>query len=59
MIFGADIVCGPIVGGAFAQSSATWHWGFYLNLVGRGGNFAPVYLLLLPDINPKGGQKKF
>ena len=30
-----------------------------LSEFGRGGIFAPIYLLLLPDIDPKGGQKKF
>ncbi|KAL8695938.1 MAG: hypothetical protein Q9201_007895 [Fulgogasparrea decipioides] len=57
LVFGAGIVCGPIVGGAFAQSSATWRWGFYLNLV-VGGVFAPVYLFLLPNFDPKMGQAK-
>lgn len=56
LVFGAGIVCGPIVGGAFARSSATWRWGFYLNLV-VGGIFSPVYLFLLPSFDPRGGQK--
>lgn len=55
LVFGAGIVCGPIVGGAFAQSSATWRWGFYLNLV-VGALFAPVYLFLLPSFDPRGEQ---
>lgn len=55
MIFGTGIVCGPIVGGAFAESSATWRWGFYLNLV-VGGLFAPVYLWLLPRFDPQVGR---
>ena len=58
LIFGTGIVCGPIVGGAFAVSSATWRWGFYLNLV-VGGLFAPVYLFLLPPFDPRGGQKLY
>lgn len=28
--FGGGTVLGPIIGGAFAVSSATWRWGFYL-----------------------------
>ena len=55
LVYGIGIVCGPIVGGAFAQSSATWRWGFYLNPV-IGGVFAPVYLFLLPNFDPKRGQ---
>ncbi|KAL9005110.1 MAG: hypothetical protein Q9188_002098 [Gyalolechia gomerana] len=55
IVFGAGIVCGPLVGGGFAQSSATWRWGFYLNLV-VGALFAPVYLFLLPPFDPRGEQ---
>ncbi|KAI4177460.1 MAG: hypothetical protein LQ343_000441 [Gyalolechia ehrenbergii] len=55
-VFGAGIVFGPIVGGDFAQSSATWRWGFYLNLV-VGALFAPVYLFLLPPFDPRGEQR--
>ena len=47
---------GPIVGGAFADSSATWRWGFYINLV-IGGLFAPVYFLCLPSRDPRPGTK--
>lgn len=28
--FGGGTVLGPIIGGAFAASSATWRWAFYL-----------------------------
>ena len=30
--WGTGAVLGPIVGGAFAVSSATWRWAFYINL---------------------------
>ncbi|KAI4104568.1 MAG: hypothetical protein L6R37_003172 [Teloschistes peruensis] len=46
--WGAGTVVGPIVGGAFADSSATWRWAFYINLV-LGGVLAPAYLFILPD----------
>ncbi|KAI4155006.1 MAG: hypothetical protein L6R39_001309 [Caloplaca ligustica] len=46
--WGAGTVLGPIVGGAFAGSSATWRWAFYINLV-IGAVLAPAYILILPD----------
>ena len=48
------ISLGPIVGGAFADSSATWRWAFYINLC-IGGVFAPVYFLYLPSRDPRPG----
>lgn len=48
---------GPVIGGAFAESSATWRWGFYLNLC-VGGLFAPVYIFLLPGFDPRGFDPK-
>ena len=47
-------VLGPIIGGAFTDSGATWRWAFYLNLV----VFAvcvPVYLFYLPRSDPRPG----
>ena len=41
-----------MIGGAFADSPATWRWGFYLNLV-VGGVFAPIYLFVLPSHKPE------
>ena len=52
--FGVGTMLGPIVGGAFADSSATWRWAFYINLV-IGGLFAPVYFLYLPSRDPRPG----
>ena len=52
--FGLGTMLGPIVGGAFADSSATWRWAFYINLV-IGGLFAPAYLLYLPSRDPRPG----
>src|SRR5437588_12600707 len=50
--WGLGTVLGPVVGGAFAESSATWRWAFYINLL-LGAVFAPVYLLLLPSADPQ------
>jgi len=45
---------GPIVGGTFADSSATWRWAFYINLI-IGAIFAPMYFLYLPSRDPRPG----
>ncbi|TVY16350.1 Efflux pump DEP3 [Lachnellula arida] len=49
-IWGFGNVLGPIIGGSFAQSSATWRWGFYINLP-IAGIFLPAYIFCLPNIN--------
>ncbi|KAL8785574.1 MAG: hypothetical protein Q9195_008592 [Heterodermia aff. obscurata] len=54
LTWGLGTVLGPIVGGALADSSATWRWAFYLNLC-VGGAFAPVWLFLLPRFDPRPG----
>ena len=33
LAWGSSTVLGPVVGGAFTDSSAGWRWGFYINLV--------------------------
>ncbi|KAJ3486820.1 hypothetical protein NLG97_g6540 [Lecanicillium saksenae] len=48
-VYGAGCILGPIVGGLLADSSATWRWAFYLNLV-IFGVMSPVYLLVLPAV---------
>ena len=56
LTYGIGTVVGPIVGGAFAESPATWRWGFYINLV-VGAVLAPIYLLLLPSFKPQPNTK--
>nr|ART35015.1 putative Major Facilitator Superfamily transporter [Fusarium miscanthi] len=51
VVWGVGSVLGPVVGGAFASSSATWRWGFYINLP-IGAVFAPAYFLLFPSADP-------
>lgn len=46
---------GPIIGGAFTDSSATWRWSFYINLC-IGGLAAPIYAFLLPASDPRRGH---
>jgi MFS family permease len=52
--WGLGTVLGPIIGGAFAESSAGWRWGFYINLfVGLAA--APAWLFLVPNKDPRPG----
>lgn len=51
VMYSVGSVIGPIVGGGFADSSATWRWAFYINLV-IGALFAPAFLWCLPSIDP-------
>lgn len=55
LVFGVGNVVGPIVGGAFADSKATWRWGFYLNLC-IIGLLSPVYIFLIPSFKPQNGR---
>ncbi|KIX09423.1 uncharacterized protein Z518_00503 [Rhinocladiella mackenziei CBS 650.93] len=52
LTWGAGTALGPIVGGAFTESSAGWRWSFYINLL-VGGVCAPVYFFLLPASKPR------
>ncbi|KAH9209061.1 major facilitator superfamily domain-containing protein [Leptodontidium sp. 2 PMI_412] len=49
-VWGIGTVLGPIVGGAFAESKATWRWGFYINLV-IYALFVPIYVFILPSMS--------
>lgn len=52
--WGLGAVLGPVIGGAFAISAATWRWAFYINLV-IGAVSAPALLFYLPAIHPMQG----
>lgn len=54
-VWGLGAILGPVVGGGFSDSSATWRFGFYINLV-IGAVTAPVYLIYLPAIHPGRGK---
>lgn len=54
VVWGLGTVLGPVVGGAFTSSSATWRWAFYINLP-IGAIFAPAYLFLLPSYDFRAG----
>ncbi|KAE9367473.1 MFS general substrate transporter [Stipitochalara longipes BDJ] len=52
--WGLGAVLGPVIGGAFSVSGATWRWAFYINLV-IGGAMAPAFLFAIPSISPVKG----
>ena len=52
--WGVGTVLGPIIGGAFTDSSAGWRWSFYINLC-IGAVCAPVYIFMLPNKDPRPG----
>ncbi|KKY24089.1 putative mfs drug efflux transporter [Diplodia seriata] len=54
VFWGLGAVLGPVIGGAFSVSAATWRWAFYINLV-IGAISAPALLFYLPSINPQQG----
>ncbi|EED15781.1 MFS drug efflux transporter, putative [Talaromyces stipitatus ATCC 10500] len=54
MTWGLGMVLGPIVGGGFSESSVGWRWAFYINLL-IAAVCAPVYLFLIPNIDPRKG----
>ncbi|KAI9734155.1 MAG: hypothetical protein M1818_006640 [Claussenomyces sp. TS43310] len=50
--WGTGCILGPVIGGGFAISSATWRWAFYINLP-LAAACAPIYLFLFPQYQPK------
>ncbi|KAI1121202.1 major facilitator superfamily domain-containing protein [Nemania abortiva] len=49
--WGLGAVLGPIIGGGFSQSSATWRWAFYINLPIGLITVIP-FLFWLPSFHP-------
>ncbi|EHK98769.1 putative HC-toxin efflux carrier TOXA [Glarea lozoyensis 74030] len=54
LTWGLGTVLGPIIGGAFVESSAGWRYAFYINLF-VGALCAPVYIFMLPNADPRPG----
>ena len=45
-------ILGPVIGGGFADSSATWRWAFYINLI-LFAVCSPVYFFVLDTFQPQ------
>jgi hypothetical protein len=52
LCWGAGAILGPLIGGGFAVSNATWRWAFYINLP-LAALTAPIFIFLVPKYNPK------
>ena len=52
LCWGAGCILGPLIGGGFAVSSATWRWAFYINLP-LAAALSPIYIFLFPKYNPQ------
>jgi hypothetical protein len=50
--WGIGCILGPVIGGAFAGSNATWRWAFYINLI-LAAVSAPIYVLCFPRFDPQ------
>ncbi|KAI0022608.1 MFS general substrate transporter [Xylariomycetidae sp. FL0641] len=51
MAWSLGTILGPFIGGAFADSNATWRWAFYINIV-IAAFAAPACIFLVPPVRP-------
>ncbi|KAJ6028452.1 MFS general substrate transporter [Penicillium herquei] len=56
--WGLGAVLGPIIGGCFTDSSVTWRFSFYINLI-IAAVFTPVTMICMPSFNPGAGTPLF
>ncbi|KAF0329651.1 major facilitator superfamily transporter [Colletotrichum asianum] len=55
-VFGVASIAGPLLGGAFTSSSATWRWCFWINLpLGVAALFVIFFILKAPGRGPAAG----
>ncbi|KAF2839523.1 MFS multidrug transporter-like protein [Patellaria atrata CBS 101060] len=52
LTWGVGCILGPVIGGSFADSSATWRWAFYINLI-IFGVIGPIMVFLIKPLNPR------
>lgn len=52
LYWGAGAILGPVIGGGFVESKATWRWAFYINLL-LAAMVTLVYIFLFPKYNGK------
>jgi len=51
LVWGIGCILGPVIGGGFADSDATWRWAFYINILIFAA-CAPVLFFVLDSFNP-------
>ena len=52
IFWGVGCILGPVIGGAFADSAATWRWAFYINLVIFAVT-SPLMAFFMPSLDPQ------